>query len=225
MARKLYFHPLSSYCHKALIALYENGVPFEPISVNLGDENSSVALRALWPVAKFPVLRDEARGRTVAEATVIIEYLDTFYPGRTRFLPPDPDLAWQARMWDRFYDLYVHTPMQQIVGDNLRPAGSKDQFGVAKAKAMLERSYGMIEGQIAGKMWALGEQYSLVDCAASPALFYANTAVPFAPAQKNLRSYLDRLMARPSYARALKEAEPYFSMFPMDKKPQLPRDR
>lgn len=225
MSLKLYFHPLSSFCHKALIALYEGDIPFEPIFVDLGDEKSSATLRSLWPIAKFPVLRDEARSRTIAEATVIIEYLDAFYPGATKFVPADAELAWQTRMWDRFYDLYVQVPLQKIVGDRLRPTGASDPFGVEQAKATLQCAYGMIDRGMAGKTWAIGEAYSLVDCAASPALFYANTAMPFDPAQRNLQAYFDRLMSRPSYARALKEAEPYFALFPMEKKPQAIKEK
>jgi glutathione S-transferase len=224
MSLKLYYHPLSSFCHKALIALYENDVAFEPIFVDLGDEKSSAALRSLWPVAKFPVLRDEARNSTIAEATVLIEYLDAFYPGRTKFVPADPERAWQTRMWDRFYDLYVHIQMQKITGDRLRPAGARDPFGVEQAKAMILRSYTMIDQAMDGKAWAMGDTYSLVDCAASPALFYAAIAVPFDGAHRNLRAYFDRLMSRPSYRRALKEAQPYFHLFPMDTKPQLPKE-
>ena len=225
MSLKLYFHPLSSFCHKALIALYEGDIPFEPIFVDLGDEKSSATLRLLWPIAKFPVLRDEARNRTIAEATVIIEYLDAFYPGATQFVPADAELAWQTRMWDRFYDLYVQVPLQKIVGDRLRPTGANDPFGVEQAKATLQCAYGMIDRGMADKTWAIGEAYSLVDCAASPALFYANTAMPFDPAQRNLQAYFDRLMSRPSYARALKEAEPYFALFPMEKKPQAIKEK
>jgi glutathione S-transferase len=224
MSLKLYYHPLSTFCHKALIALYEGDVPFTPVLVDLGDEKSSAALRSLWPIAKFPVLHDDARNRTIAEATVIIEYLDAYYPGRSRFVPADADLAWQTRMWDRFYDLYVQVPMQKIVGDHLRPADARDPFGVEQAKATLKCAYGMIEQGMAGKTWALGETYGLVDCAASPALFYANTAMPFDPAQRNLQAYFDRLLSRPSYARALKEAEPYFNLFPTEKKPQAIRE-
>jgi glutathione S-transferase len=221
---KLYYHPLSSFCHKALIALYEGDIAFEPVFVDLSDENSSATLRSLWPVAKFPVLRDESRNHTVAEATVIIEYLDAYHPGPTRFVPADATLAWHTRMWDHFYDLYVHVSVQKIVGDYLRPAGAKDPFGVEQAKATLKTTYAMIDREIAGRTWAAGEAYSLVDCAASPALFYANTVVPIDPAQRNLRAYFDRLMARPSYARALKEAEPYFALFPMERKPQLSKE-
>ncbi len=225
MSLKLYFHPLSSFCHKALIALYECGASFEPILVDLSDDKSSAALRSLWPMAKFPVLRDEARNRTVAEATVIVEYLGAYYPGGTQFVPAEADLAWQTRMWDRFYDNYVHLQMQKIVGDWLRPAGAADPFGVEHAKTTLQRAYGMIEHAMDRKTWAVGENFSLADCAAAPALFYANTAMPFGPAQPNLQTYLDRLMSRPSYARALKEAQPYFEMFPMKTKPRLVKER
>jgi glutathione S-transferase len=221
MDLKLYYHPLSSFCHKALIALYENNTPFEPILVDLSDEKSSAALRALWPIAKFPVLRDDTRDCTVAEATVIIDYLDAHNRGATRFIPADVDHAWQTRMWDRFYDNYVHIQMQKIVGDNLRPAGARDAAGVEQAKAMLVKSYAMIDKEMSGRTWAMGDAFGLVDCAASPALFYANTVLPFDRAQRNLAAYFNRLMARPSYARVLKEAEPFFKYFPMNEKLQI----
>jgi glutathione S-transferase len=221
MPLKLYYHPLSSFCHKALAALYENAIPFEPVFVDLSDQTSSAALRSLWPMAKFPVLRDETLNATVAEATVIIEYLDARYRGATRFIPDDVDRAWQTRMWDRFYDLYVHVQMQKIVGDRLRPAGATDAFGVEQAKATIRQAYGIIEQDMGDKTWAMGDAYSLVDCAASPALFYASAILPFDSEQRNLRRYFERLMARPSYARVLHEAQPYFDMFPMDVKLQI----
>ena len=221
MSLKLYFHPLASFCHKALIALYENGIPFESIIVDLADERSSKAFRAVWPMAKMPVLRDEARDRTVAESTIVVEYLDTHYPGGTRFLPADADRAWQTRMWDRFYDYYVQEPMQKIVGDRLRPEGKRDSFGVELAKTQLREAYGVIEPMMASKIWTMGDDFTLADCAAAPALFYANTVAPFGEAHQNLSAYLDRLMARPSFARVLKEAQPYFALFPMEKKPRI----
>jgi glutathione S-transferase len=221
MELKLYYHPLSSFCHKALIALYENNTPFEPILVDLSDEKSSAALRALWPIAKFPVLRDDARDCTVAEATVIIDYLDAHYRGATRFIPADVDHAWRSRMWDRFYDNYVHIQMQKIVGDHLRPVAARDAAGVEQAKAMLVKSYAIIDKEMSGKIWAMGDTFGLVDCAASSALFYANTVLPFDRGQRNLSAYFGRLMTRPSYARVLKEAEPFFEHFPMDNKPRI----
>jgi glutathione S-transferase len=220
---KLYFHPLASFCHKALIALYENGVPFEPVVVDLGDEKSSAAFRKVWPMAKMPVLRDEVRGQTVAEATIVIEYLDAYYPGSTRFLPADPDRAWLTRFWDRFYDNYVEHPMQKIVTDRLRPAGGNDSLGVEQAKQQLLEAYRIAGPALQAKTWAMGDDFTLADCSAAPALFYANTVVPFSSEDKNLSAYLDRLMARPSFARVLAEAEPYFRLFPMEKKPQVMR--
>src|SRR5262245_49893169 len=223
MSLKLYFHPLASFCHKALIALYENGISFEPVIVDLGDEASRTAFREVWPMAKMPVLRDEARRCTVAESSIIVEFLDAHYPGSTRFLSADVDLAWQTRMWDRFYDHYIQAPMQKIVGDLLRPAGKKDPYGVELANGQLHTAYGVLEQEMESKAWAVGNNFTLADCAAAPALFYANTVVPFPETYKNLPAYLDRLMARPSFARALEEAQPYFGLFPMERKPQIAR--
>jgi glutathione S-transferase len=223
MSLKLYFHPLASFCHKALIALYENGTRFEPIIVDLGDAASRAAFQAVWPMAKMPVLRDEARDRTVAESTIVIEYLDAHYPGATRFVAADTDLAWQTRMWDRFHDHYVQEPMQRIVGDRLRPAGRNDPHGVEQAQAQLHQAYAVLERQMDGKTWALGDAFSLADCAAAPALFYADTVAPFGATHTNLAAYLNRLMARPSFARVLEEAEPYFGLFPLERKPRIRR--
>lgn len=223
MSLTLYFHPLASFCWKALIALYENDTPFAPVIVDLGDETSRADFAAVWPLAKFPVIHDAARGYTVAESTIVVEYLDAFHPGTTRFLPADPDRAWQARMWDRVYDHYVQDPIQKIVGDRLRPAGNTDPFGVEQAAAQLREAYALLDWEIGSKQWALGDDFSLVDCAAAPALFYANTIIPFDETHKNLPRYLDRLMGRPSFARVLREAEPYFSLFPLEKKPRLTR--
>ena len=215
MSLTLHYHPLSSFCWKALIALYENDIPFTPNLVDLGNPAERAALLKLWGIGKFPVLRDDARHQTVPESSIIVEYLDRHYPGRTRFIPDDPDLAWQTRLSDRFYDFYVHLPMQKIVGDRLRPAGSKDPHGVEEARAQLRTSYAMIEQQSAGS-WAMGDAFSLADCAAAPALFYGNMVVPFGDVNKNLRAYFERLKARPSFARVMKEAEPYFNMVPKE---------
>jgi glutathione S-transferase len=219
MSLTLYYHPLSSFCWKALVALYENDTPFTAQSVDLSDEAERAALLKLWPVGKFPVLRDAAKDRIVPESSIIVEYLDTEYPGRTRFIAAEPKLALQTRLRDRFYDLYVHLPMQKIVGDRLRPAGARDAHGVEEAKARIASCYGMLDREMASrdstlKTWAMGEAFSLADCAAAPALFYASKVVPFGDAHKNLGAYFDRLKARPSFARVLQEAEPYFKMFP-----------
>jgi glutathione S-transferase len=214
MSLKLYFHPLSSFCQKALVALYENDTPFEPQIVDLGDEASSAEFKRIWPIGKFPVLRDEAKDRTVPESSIIIEYLVQHYPGRTELVPADADLARQTRFRDRFYDLHVHEPMQKVVGDRLRPAASKDPYGVEQAKTRLQTAYGMIEQDMATKSWAMGDAFSMADCAAAPSLFYANLVMPFGDTHRNVARYFGRLMERPAFARAVKEAQPYFHMFP-----------
>jgi glutathione S-transferase len=214
MSLTVYLHPLASYCQKVLIALYENDTPFTPLTVDLGNAAERAGLLKLWGIGKFPVLRDEARDQTVPESSIIIEYLDRHYPGRTRFVPADADPAWQTRLRDRFYDLYVHEPMQRIVADRLRPVDKRDPFGVEEAKARLQTAYGMIEQQMADATWAMGEAFTMADCAAAPSLFYANLVVPFGDIHKNVAAYFDRLKARPSYARVLGEAEPYLNMFP-----------
>ena len=214
MSLTLHFHPLASFCHKVLIALYENDTQFKPNNVDLSNPSERAALSELWPIGKFPVLRDDARNQIVPESSIIIEYLDRNYPGPTRFLPDDADLALQTRLGDRFYDQYVHEPMQKIVGDRLRPEGKKDLHGVEEARARLQTSYGMIDREMATRTWAMGEAFSLADCAAAPALFYANEVLPISQAHASAKAYFDRLKARPSYARVLKEAEPYFAMFP-----------
>jgi len=214
MSLTLHFHPLASFCHKALIALYENDTPFTPKLVDLGNETERAALLQLWPIGKFPVLRDEARDQTIPESTIIIEYLDRHHPGRTRFIPDDADRAWQTRLRDRFYDLYVHLPMQKIMLDRLHAEGKQDRQGVEEARAQLRTSYGVIEAQMAAGGWAMGEAFGLADCAAFPALFYGNMAEPFDSAHKNLTAYFERLKARPSVVRVLTEAEPYFHMVP-----------
>ena len=213
MSLTLHFHPLASFCWKALIALYENDTPFAPNMVDLGNAAERAALLKLWPIGKFPVLRDDARDQTVPESSIIIEYLDRHYPGRTQFIPADPDLAWQTRLRDRFYDLYLHLPMQKIMGDRLRPE-TKDPHGVEEARGQLRTSYRMIEAQMSAGTWAMGEAFGLADCAAMPPLFYGNMVEPFGDAHKNVTAYFERLKARPSVARVLKEAEPYFNMVP-----------
>jgi len=204
-------HPLSSYCHKALIALYELEVPFEAALLNLGDEAERAAFLKLWPIGKMPVLEDKAAGLALPETSIIIEWLNHRFGGR--LIPKDPDKALEVRLQDRFFDLYVHTPMGVFTWDLLRPEGQRDPYGVGQARTTLLTAYDMIERRMEGRTWAAGDDFSMADCAAAPALFYAEGRVPFGK-RPQLRAYLDRLKARPSYARALKEAEPYFHMVP-----------
>ncbi|HEX2493224.1 MAG TPA: glutathione S-transferase family protein [Steroidobacter sp.] len=216
MSLRLYMHPLASFCWKPLIALYENETPFDPQIVDLGNDASRAAFLKIWPMGKFPLLRDETRDQTIPESTIIIEYLAQHYPGKTMLLPADPDLAREARLRDRFFDMYVQEPMQKIVGDRLRPPSSKDPFGVAHARSTLHTAYGIAEQEMATKTWACGESFTLADCAAAPALFYANIVQPFGNSQVKLQAYLERLLQRPSFARVIREARPYFAMFPTE---------
>ena len=217
MSLTLHYHPLASYCWKALIALYENDTPFTPNLVDLGNPAQRAALVKLWGIGKFPVLQDDARNAIVPESSIIIEYLDRHYSGRTRFIPEDQGRALQTRLRDRFYDLYVHLPMQKITGDRLRPADRTDPHGVEEAKAQLRMSYAILDQQMAQGGWAAGEDFSLADCAAAPALFYGSMVVPFGTEHKHLKSYFERLKTRPSFARVLQEAEPYFHMVPKER--------
>lgn len=214
MSLTLYLHPLASYCHKVLIALYENGTPFTGEIVDLGNEAASAEFRDMWPVGKIPVLHDGAAGRVIPETSVIIEYLDRHYPGPRPLLPADADERLEARLWDRFFDLYVHAPMQKIVTDRLRPEGAGDANGVAEAKATLATAYGMIERRMAGRTWAGGAAFGIADCAAAPSLFYAGIVAPFADGHPETAAYFERLVARPSFRRVLAEARPYFGFFP-----------
>ncbi|MGO1072028.1 glutathione S-transferase family protein [Lysobacter sp. CA199] len=214
MSLHLYSHPLASFCHKVLIALYEQGTPFENHLVDLGDPDAKADFLELWPVGKMPVLRDQARDRTVPETTVIVEYLQQHYPGARPLLPADEDARLHVRLWDRFFDLYVQTPMQKIVADRRRADDEKDPRGVAEARATLATAYGMIERQAGEHGWICGEDFSLADCAAAPALFYAGIVEPFAREHTRLAGYHDRLMDRPSVRRTYSEARPYFHFFP-----------
>jgi glutathione S-transferase len=212
MALTLYLHPLSSYCHKALIACYENAIAFTPEVVNLGDPASRDNFRKVWPMAKFPVLRDDSRNQVIPESTSIIEYLGRHYPGPVTLVPEDDaELAAQVRATDRFYDLHVHNNMQQIVGDKLRPADGHDPIGLKEAKERLGVALEIAEEQMATRKWACGDVFTMADCAAGPPLFFINKMLPLT---RNLKAYLERLTQRPSYARALREAEPFMQYFP-----------
>ncbi|MBW8909427.1 MAG: glutathione S-transferase family protein [Mesorhizobium sp.] len=214
MSLTFHFHPLASFCWKPLIAFYENETPFKPAIVDLGDEASRSAFLKVSPTGKMPALRDDARDRTVLESTIVIEYLAAHYPGPVALVPDDVDLALQVRQADRFYDFYVQAPMQKIVGDRLRPQDKTDPFGVEESRAQLRNAYDIIERDMKEKNWAVGEAFTMADCAASPALFYANKVEPFGDSFPAVKRYHDRLLARPSFARVVEEAQPYFKFFP-----------
>jgi glutathione S-transferase len=213
MSLALYFHPLASFCWKVLIALYENDTPFTSRVVDLMNQRERAESLTLSPFGKFPVLRDDDRDQIVLESTIIIEHLAQRFPGTTALLPKDPDGALRVRYWDRFYDFYVHEPMQKVVADRRRDPDKRDPFGVQQARAQLETSYTIIETEMAGKTWALGEEFTMADCSALPALYYGNRVHPLG-AHTVTAAYLERLLARPSVSRVIREATPYFHLFP-----------
>ena len=209
----LYAHPFSSYCQKVLIALYENHTPFEWRLLSDDHPAHLAELAARWPLKRFPLLVDN--GHTVLEASVIIEHLQLHHPGPVTLVPQSPDAALAVRQMDRVFDNYVSTPQQTIVFDALRPTDARDAHGVREARAMLDRIYAWLDTTLAGREWAAGHTFSLADCAAAPALFYADWTHRIPAHFTHLHAYRARLLARPSFARAVDEARPYRSFFPL----------
>lgn len=212
MSLKLYAHPFSSYCQKVLIALYENPIPFE-WRMLAGDEKTAAEHAARWPLKRMPMLVDG--DRTVAEASIIIEHLGLHHPGPVRLIPEDLRAALEVRMMDRCFDNYVMTPVQKIVADSIRAVENRDAYGVAEARQMLDTAYRWLDHAMAGRTWAAGDAFSLADCAAAPALFYADWTHPIGAGFPKVRAYRQRLLARPSFARAVDEARPYRRLFPL----------
>jgi glutathione S-transferase len=213
MTLQLFAHPFSSYCQKALIAFYENDTPFTFRMLSSDEPGNGEEFAKLWPIKRFPVLLDD--GRTILEATSIIEHLTVRHPGPVRLIPEDPDAAVEVRMMDRVFDNYVMTPQGSIVFNSLRQPQDRDPYGDTQARSMLETSYAWLDERMADREWAVGETFTLADCAAAPSLFYADWTHPIDPRFGNLLAYRRRLLARPSFARAVDEARPYRSYFPL----------
>jgi len=213
MTLVLHQHPFAAYCQKALVALYELDVPFESHLVD--GEEGRAELARLWPMAGMPVLRDDGADLTLPESTTIIEYLDRV-AGGGRLVPDDRDAALQARLWDRFADQYLATPMQKIVGDELRPEGRRDAEGVAEARRVLDTAYGVLDARLADQRWAAGAAFTMADCATFPPLFYLRAIHRWDPdAHANVARYYRDLLARPSVARVVEEARPFRELFPL----------
>jgi glutathione S-transferase len=211
MALTLYAHPFASYCWKVLIALYENPVPFTYRVIE--DAAGWAELETLWSLKKFPVIRD---GDTVVvESSIIVEYLALHHPGPSRLLPTNADVALRARLMDRVFDNYVMTPMQTLVSNRMRAEGERDSKAIADARTMLQAAYAWLDGQLVSNPWAAGSDFTLADCSAAPALFYADWVHPIDDAYPATRAYRSRLLARPSVARTIDEARPYRKLFPL----------
>lgn len=213
MSLKLYAHPFSSYCQKVLIALYENDIPFEWRMLSNDHPDLYAEFAATWPLKRFPVLLDG--DRPIMESTVIIEHLELYYPGPVSLLPAYARDALHVRYLDRFFDCYISTPMQKIVFDAIRPADERDAYGVREARSMLDDAYAWLDKMLADREWAAGRRFSLADCSAAPSLFYADWTHRIDPSLTHLIAYRKRLLARPSFARAVDEARAYRPLFPL----------
>jgi glutathione S-transferase len=213
MTLKLYAHPFSSYSQKVLVALYENGTPFEWRLLSHEQPQVWEELAALWPLKLFPVLVDG--GRTVIESSIIIEHLGLHHPGPVSLLPKEANAAMEVRIMDRFFDNYISTPQQKIVADSMRPEAERDPRGVADARRVLDTAYGWLDKAMADREWAAGDRFSLADCGAAPFLFYADWTHRIDASFANVIAYRRRLLARPSFARAVDEARPYRPLFPL----------
>ncbi len=207
----LHMHPLASYCWKVLVALHESETPFRSNQID-GMPKDNKAFADLWPLAKMPLLQDGEH--VVPETSIIIEYLQARHPGAAVLIPAEADAAREVRLWDRFFDLYVHTPLQKIVSDRLRPGGAKDALGVEEARAILDNAYATLDRRMAGREWVAGDAFSMADCAAMPPLFYVDAVHPYRAAYPALAAYFERLLLRSSVRRVIREAQPWLQHFP-----------
>ena len=213
MTLSLYMHPFSSYCQKATIAFYENGLAFDIRFLGPEAPENFTDLQQAWPVGKFPMLDDD--GVRIFETTSIIEYLAVHHPGPVPLIPADPDQALDVRHMDRIFDNYVMTPMNWIVLDVRRPVEARNAQTVAEGHTMLETIYAWLDQRMESRQWACGDAFTMADCAAAPSLFYADWAHPISDAFPHLKAYRARLLARPSVVRAVDEGRPYRSYFPL----------
>jgi glutathione S-transferase len=211
MSLTLYSHPFSSYCQKVLTALWENGTPFT--YRHLEDAGAADERAALWPFGRFPVLTDN--GAMIAESTIIIEHLDIYHPGPVPLVPADREAALEVRFMDRFFDTYVMSEMQKPVFEAIKGDTARKDEALKAAAVALDTAYAWLEDRLTGRTWAAGEAFSMADCAAAPSLFYADWVHQIGPQFPTLRAYRSRLLARPSFARAVEEARPYRSYFPL----------
>ena len=214
MTLQLFAHPFSSYCQKALIAFYENDIPFTFRMLSPDEPANGEEFARLWPIQRFPLLVDG--DRTILEATSIIEHLEVHHPGPVSLIPKDPAAAVEVRMLDRVFDNYVMTPQGKCVFDAIRPSDdARDPYGVTEARKMLDTAYAWLDGWLEGREWASGDAFSLADCAAAPSLFYADWTHRIGEQFANVHAYRARLLARPSFARAVDGGRPYRHFFPL----------
>lgn len=214
MSITFYGHHFSSYCQKALIAFYEHELDFTFREIDFQNEDIMQELGAHWPIKKMPVIVDQ--GRSVIESSIIVEYVDNYYHTGIRLIPQDAERALETRFMDRFFDNYVATPQIKFVIDAMRSTNEKDPYGVTKARQMLDTSYAWLNDRMKDCLWAIGDEFTLADCAAGPHLFYAHWCHPIDKRHEHLHAYRNRLMARPSFARCIEQGRPFRKFFPLE---------
>lgn len=218
MSLAVYGHLFSSYTQKVLMALYENGTPFEFRAIGQDTPEHVGEWLKRWPLAKFPLLVDgmgTKSERTLIETSIIIEYLQLKHPGPVQLLPADPMKALDVRFLDRFFDLHVMNMMQIAVNGALTGDPIKRKDGHDESIAKLEKAYAWLEGELAGRTWATGADFTMADCAAAPSLFYADWVHRIPDTYPVVRAYRTRLLARPSFARCVEHARQYRPLFPL----------
>jgi glutathione S-transferase len=213
MPLEIFAHPFSSYCQKVLIVLYENDTPFQLRMLGPDEPGNFEEFSKVWPIKRMPLLLDD--GRPVVESTIIIEYLQQHHPGPVRLIPENADEALESRFMDRFFDNYVMTPIMKCVADSMRPAGERDARGVQEAHALLDSAYAWLDSRMQDRRWAVGDAFTLADCGAAPFLFYADWTHRIPASLAHVHAYRRRLLARPSVVRAVDDARPYRSLFPL----------
>ena len=211
MSLQFFGHPFSSYTQKVLIALWADATPFDYRMIE--DPENMATLKQHSPFGQFPLIIEDD-GTALFETTCIIDHLQAHHPGPNKWIP-DGEPGRRARFLDRFFDLHVMNNVQVPVGDKLRPEGTQDPFGVERARARLHTAYDWLEANLGDGPWAAGTQFTLADCAAAPALFYADWVEEIGPSRPKLKAYRARLLAHPTVARAVEEGRPYRHYFPL----------
>jgi glutathione S-transferase len=194
-----------------LIPLYADGTEFEFRQVPENPETYA-ELKRIWPFGKFPVLVDD--GQVIPETTCIIEHLQAHHPTDNVWIP-DGELGRRVRFLDRFFDLYVQGNMQPSVNHALRPEGKGDAYGAELGLKNLRIAYDWLEANLPADGWAAGDTFTLADCAAAPALFYADWVDEIGDGRPKLKAYRARLLAHPVVSRVVEEARPYRPYFPL----------
>ena len=203
-------HPFSSYTQKVVIALWADGTDFNYRMIE--DPENMKELKQHSPFGLFPILIDD--GQPVLESSTIIEHLHAYHRGPNDWIP-EGETGRRVRFLDRFFDLYVMNNLQKPVADKLRPEGNSDRCGVAKARADLHTAYDWLEANLGSGPWAVGEQFTIADCAAAPSLFYADWVEEIGTTRPKLSAYRARLLAHPAVARAVDGGRPFRHYFPL----------